>query len=265
MLGYWQWFAPREMAPGIFRLDDGGYVNSYLVVGDREAVLVDTGLGIADVRRTVRAITALPVTVINTHAHWDHVMGNHLFSQVMIAKTEARWLSGPYPQDRLRRLLRSRPFSRPLPPGFSPRSYRFMPSRPAILLEGETTLDLGGRVLRVVPAPGHTPGSIAVLDEVTKTALVGDAAGAGLLYAQSPGGSDLAAWVDTLRRIASFRPECVMPGHGEPVAGDFLAAQAAEIDALIRGERRVWRRPDGLWQAELTGFSLLLPADYQAT
>jgi len=265
MRGHWQWFSPQEVAPGVFRLDDAGYVNSYLVLGSRQAALIDTGLGIADMRRVVREITPLPVTVINTHAHWDHVMGNHLFSRIMIAAAEGRWLAGPYPQDRLRRLLRNQRFTRPFPAGFSPRAYRFISSRPSVLVAGGETLDLGGRRLRIVPAPGHTAGSLIVSDDEARIAWVGDAAGTGMLYAQSPGGSDLWAWAETLDRLAAREPVLVLPGHGPPVDAAFVRQQAVEMRGLADGERTAWRRPDGLWQADLEGFAVLLPADYQST
>jgi glyoxylase-like metal-dependent hydrolase (beta-lactamase superfamily II) len=46
---------------------------SYLVLGAERAALIDTGMGIADIRAEVERLTDLPVTAVNTHSHYDHV------------------------------------------------------------------------------------------------------------------------------------------------------------------------------------------------
>src|SRR5579859_5807077 len=53
---------------------------SYLIVGTKQAVLFDTGMGIADIHKVVRQLTSRPVVVLNSHTHNDHVGGNSLFS-----------------------------------------------------------------------------------------------------------------------------------------------------------------------------------------
>ena len=47
----------------------------YLVTGAREALLIDTCLGVGNLRDQVEALTSLPVTVAITHGHVDHAMG----------------------------------------------------------------------------------------------------------------------------------------------------------------------------------------------
>lgn len=54
--------------------------HAYLLTGTKQALLIDTGLGVCDLFSAVRSLTSLPVTVALTHAHWDHIGGCNAFS-----------------------------------------------------------------------------------------------------------------------------------------------------------------------------------------
>jgi len=74
------WFAVRELEPGIHLVCEPPHVNSYLISGSAEAVLFDTGMGISDIKTIVCGLTDLPIRVVNSHHHFDHIGGNQLFS-----------------------------------------------------------------------------------------------------------------------------------------------------------------------------------------
>ena len=79
------WFKVHAVAPGVFAISEPRQyegVTSFLIVGSRRAVLFDTGLGVVGIDRVVRQLTAMPVTVINSHTHFDHVGGNRGFADV---------------------------------------------------------------------------------------------------------------------------------------------------------------------------------------
>ena len=88
-------------------LDDDSYVISeynhweethcYLLLGTSKAVLIDTGLGVSNIRDIIDKLTQLPISVITTHAHWDHIGGHHLFEDISIHALEADWLSKQFP------------------------------------------------------------------------------------------------------------------------------------------------------------------------
>ena len=63
--------------------DETSSVYLYLLEGEQSALLLDTGLGQIDLRKLVAGLTQLPVQVLNTHAHFDHIGGNGLFDRVM--------------------------------------------------------------------------------------------------------------------------------------------------------------------------------------
>jgi glyoxylase-like metal-dependent hydrolase (beta-lactamase superfamily II) len=64
--------------PHVYALAEFEHVEkviSYLVVGDSQALLFDTGLGKKSIHNAIKTITKLPVTIFLTHSHWDHVGG----------------------------------------------------------------------------------------------------------------------------------------------------------------------------------------------
>src|ERR687887_275058 len=99
------WFNVAQIAPATWQISEPlgkieprfgvATVNMFLVAGRQRAALIDTGMGIGDLRATVRALTDLPVLVCNTHYHWDHSAGNSAFEQIAIHQAEMNLLMQP--------------------------------------------------------------------------------------------------------------------------------------------------------------------------
>src|SRR4029077_16203063 len=80
-----KWFEVYGIRPGVFAIYEphqAEEVISYLIVGEKRALLFDTGMGIADIKRTVEGLTRLPVSVLNSHTHNDHVGDNWRFTDI---------------------------------------------------------------------------------------------------------------------------------------------------------------------------------------
>ena len=80
-----EWFKVYVVAPDVYAINEPRQeeqVTSFLIVGSKRAVLFDSGLGIGRISDVVRKLTALPVTVLNSHTHFDHVGGNREFTDV---------------------------------------------------------------------------------------------------------------------------------------------------------------------------------------
>lgn len=74
-----RWFTVTRISESVWRIDDHGRDNIYLVEGSEKALLIDTGTGVGDLKGLAASLTDRPVLVVNTHAHPDHCAGNHQF------------------------------------------------------------------------------------------------------------------------------------------------------------------------------------------
>jgi Metallo-beta-lactamase superfamily len=80
------WFEIYRIRPDVYAIYEPHQfeeVISYLIVGERRALLFDTGLGVASIRAVIAQLTELPVTVLNSHTHFDHTGGNAEFSDIL--------------------------------------------------------------------------------------------------------------------------------------------------------------------------------------
>ncbi len=220
----------RELEPGVHLLSEPGHVNSFLIQGSKSAVLLDTGLGVANIRAVAEELTDKPLLVVNSHYHFDHSGGNTLFDEIAIHREGAPLLAKPAPDglaegymEYTKRLLEAwGPYKRaddlyfhlitierlirPLPDDFDPTTYRIVPTRATRLLEDGDVLDLGGRRLEVLHTPGHSPDCICVLDRANGLLFGGDTVNTGPVYAQLED-SNLEKFAGSLDRLARMRDD----------------------------------------------------------
>src|ERR1700674_3321604 len=79
------WFEVYKIRPGVFAIYEPHQLEeviSYLILGSDKALLFDTGMGISNIQAVVAGLTKLPVSVVNSHTHNDHVGDNWRFNEV---------------------------------------------------------------------------------------------------------------------------------------------------------------------------------------
>jgi glyoxylase-like metal-dependent hydrolase (beta-lactamase superfamily II) len=211
-------------------------VNMYLVVGRERAALVDTGMGIGDLPAEVRKITDLPCSVFNTHSHWDHIGANSRFAEIAIHADEAHLLAREPDLKWLQEVLHLPAARAVLPAGFDSSAYRILPRTATHRLQDGDEVDLGGRALRVLHIPGHSPGHVAFFDEISGALFTGDSVYPGPMYACFAGG-DPAAFARSLRRLADLEGvTMVCPGHNAVVSEPGWLGKVAEgVAAALSG------------------------------
>jgi glyoxylase-like metal-dependent hydrolase (beta-lactamase superfamily II) len=255
------WFATEEVEPGTWLVSEPGHVNCFLVEGTERAVLVDTGLGIADIGPAARQLTDKPILVVNTHSHSDHRGGNWRFTDVAAHPLAAGTLTGPVDKDQLAGYLEvareqlaayqrareaddrffhlftatTRP--RPLPEDASRWAVPGGPA-PTPLADGER-IGLGGRELTVLYTPGHSADSLCLLDERAGLLFAGDTLITGDFWAHTPD-TEMEVFAATLRRLADQLAgwlSAIYPAHTLRYRArpGMLAAAADAFEASVDG------------------------------
>ena len=75
------WFTIEQIDRDTFSISEYKHweeTHCYLLCGEKYAILIDTGLGVSNIRKIVDSLTKLPVMTVTTHVHWDHIGGPYM-------------------------------------------------------------------------------------------------------------------------------------------------------------------------------------------
>ena len=144
------WFTIETIDRDTFAISEYKHweeTHCYLLCGTEKAVLIDTGLGVDNIKRIVDRLTSLPVMVITTHIHWDHIGGHKYFKDIAVYEKEKDWLSVqfPIPLQTVKSNLMCKPCD--FPKNFSIDEYQIFNGTPQRILCDGDSLDLGDRKL----------------------------------------------------------------------------------------------------------------------
>src|SRR4029077_11099409 len=184
-----KWFEVYRIRPGVFAIYEPHQqeeIISYLIVGDKQALLFDTGMGISDIKKLAEGLTMLPVSVVNSHTHNDHVGDNWRFSDVYGMDTDFTRANAKGSKEDAQAEIAPGEICGDLPPGFNSADYSTRPFHISHWIHDHDKIDLGGRVLEVISVTGHTPDAIALLDEKNGLLFTGDTFYAGPIWLFRP-------------------------------------------------------------------------------
>jgi glyoxylase-like metal-dependent hydrolase (beta-lactamase superfamily II) len=256
------WFEVYKIRPGVFaiyELHQLEEVISYLIVGGDRALLFDTGMGISNIQAVVAALTKVPVSVVNSHTHNDHVGDNWRFKDIYGMDTDFTRTNARGSKDDAQAELAPDELCGALPSGFDAKAYATKPFHITHWLHDGDTIDLGGRTLKVMATPGHTPDEIALLDEKNGLLFTGDTFYLGPIYLYRPE-TDMDAYVASVKKLAAMGPnlQLLLPAHNTPVADPgYLPKVVAAIQQVRRGEVKPVAK-DGKHEYVFEDFSFLM-------
>ncbi len=186
-----------------------GDIRMFILAGDEKALLIDTGLSVENVRGIAEDLTGLPLFLLNTHADRDHTGCNEQFDCFFMHPAEA------------------------------PNYERSGKKGTIVPVEEGDEIDLGNRKLRIIHIPGHTPGSIGVLDVNGRVLISGDPVqqnGAIFMFGEQRSMED---YVRGLEHLESFTGEFdeLWPSHGDlPVATSVIAEVRKGAEDVLEGK-----------------------------
>lgn len=210
-----------RIAPGTWAVEDG-MVRFFILEGEDSALLLDSGVTAQDARAIAETVTSKPLLLLNTHADRDHIAGNGAFSAAMMHPAETS------------------------------NYYHTAGAKGEVVpvWDGDV-IDLGLRKLEIVHIPGHTPGSIAVLDPGAKMLFPGDSVQDGNIYMFGIQ-REIHAYLHSLKRLRTMegRFDSIYPCHGTyPLRPD-------QIDRLIAGTAEVVAGRAAGEEAEMHGTTI---------
>ncbi len=204
----------KQLLPHLYLIDDAGESVCYVIEGKTHAMVIDTANGHEDLQKIVRTLTNLPLIVVDTHGHPDHIFGNVYFDEA--------WL---HPDD----FALADSFFDEMKEGDQAGGLKPCPVKPLAIGQ---VFDLGELELEVVSLRGHTPGSIGLLDRKDRILFTGDGINTHL-WMQLDGCSsirELREMLIALKEKHGHEFDYILHGHDQG-----LRAAAPTIDQLIRG------------------------------
>lgn len=191
-----------------WRIEETG-VRFFLLASEERALLIDSGMQVKNAKEIAEGLTELPVSLLITHGDRDHVGSNEEFPVFYMHPAEA---SNYY--------------------NTQGKTGEFIP-----VWDGDV-LDLGGRPLEIIALPGHTPGSIAVLDRNARVLISGDPVQDGQIF-MFGAQREMRAYIHSLERLEGYRDafDWVYPSHGScPVSPDLIPALREAAGKVLAGE-----------------------------
>lgn len=185
--------------------------HAYLLNGAEYSLLIDTGLGIMNIRDEIIKLTNKPVIAVATHIHWDHIGGHEHFSNFYVHEDEVGWLSGEFPLslEQIKGYVVERC---ELPASFNIDRYKFFQGTATRVLKDNDIIDIGGRFIEVLHTPGHSPGHMCFYEKSRGFLFTGDLVYKDTLLAYYPS-TDPEAYLASLEKISNFPVKNVFPAH----------------------------------------------------
>lgn len=245
----------KEIAPATWWISEFGLVNAFVVEGEEQCAIIDTGCGYGNIRVVAESVTKKPFIVLMTHAHPDHDGGIYHFKDCQI-----------YMNDDDRSLLETNVFG--LGSGNSFRRTYIETRGPArcpdIMDEVEKTIpadnpdcnfqsinvddgdviNLGGRTLECIHTPGHSEGSVCYLDGNTRILFSGDTVNNSIILTRLPDNNPslIEKYHKTLEKLWSREKDfdVLAIGHGGPlidksIIHDYLQLTGGLLDGGMTG------------------------------
>jgi glyoxylase-like metal-dependent hydrolase (beta-lactamase superfamily II) len=235
------WFEVYKVAPGTFAIYEPRQFEetiSYLIVGTKQAVLFDTGMGIGNIKAVVTRLTSRPVVVLNSHTHNDHVGGNWQFPFVFGMDTAFTRANAKGSREDAQAELTGDNLCGDLPKGFSRANYTTKPWKISLFVHDGFKVNLGRRTVEIIATPGHTPDAISLLDRENGLLFTGDTYYPATIWLYRPE-TDLTAYITSLKKLVALAPEVklVLGAHNIPVASPAVLAQLQDgIQQVVDGK-----------------------------
>ena len=213
-------YKANKVADRVWAIVENNTVNIYLVEGKDSTLVIDAGYGSGDLKAYLQTLTKLPLMLVNTHGHGDHTGSDNQFPEIYAHPDDFGLINAGFDENRQPIAIQSKDVALPV----------LIPVR-----EGHV-FDLGGRKLEVIEVPGHTHGSICLLDKDNKILFAGDHTN-GIVWLFLKDCYPLEVYLKSLQKVEARMDEydIIMPGHNTPLEKTFISEQIACVKSILDG------------------------------
>ncbi len=233
------WFEVYKLTDNtyaILELNNWQEAIGYLLIGTEKALLVDTLMGIGDVKLVVDELTNLPVTVINTHSHFDHNSGNYQFDTIYgvdipYANENAKGKTN----EQIRGSVGPETFWKNIPESFDQDTFTAKGYDVDHFVTDGEIISLGDRDIEVVFIPGHSPDSILLIDRKNRMMMTGDSFYPAPIYVHTST-SNFQDYFLSSQIMFGYRDDVdfLLPGHNETMlSSNYLNELRAATMAIM--------------------------------
>lgn len=232
-------FMLQQVSRNVWAIDEFGIDIMYLVIGTKRALLIDTGIGLGNIRAVVETMTRLPYDVVNTHHHYDHAGGNGHFDVVYAHENAIPVILAQNREDTRKEFFLSQQarteynheaslvYDSKMLGSFSMKALR----------EGDQFC-LGDRDLEVIFTPGHTKDGICLLDRQNRLLFSGDTVVSTPTLMFDTFSDTMTNYLESLEKLHGMKNayELIFPGHYlRPIGEIYVEHQIACVKEILEG------------------------------
>ena len=261
------YFEIIKIKEDIYHIYEPGDVGSTLILGENQAMLIDTGYGFANIKEVVDSITDLPLIVVNTHGHTDHNGGNRYFEQVwmnpddMPSYEDYQKIQKPLVAARFEGIRKAAGKPPIWPEDFDRMAWYEAGTKEFLWLSHGQSFELGNdHRIEVIAVPGHTAGSVMLFDWKHHILFPGDDLDYSL-WMHFKASAHLAEYKERLKILKNYPIEGILPAHKKCLLTPWILKRMPEaLEHLsVEKSRRFFHprtgEPGYLYKEKLNGES----------
>lgn len=189
-----------KLKENVYLMNDNNESTGYIIIGTEKAAVIDTMNGYDNIYDVVRTVTDLPLVVINTHGHIDHVSGDYFFDEVYINQKDAEIAQHTFESRQYNKMKKK---------------YNLQDAKLKWMQEGDV-FDLGEITLEIYEVAGHTPGSVCILDKEDRILFTGDSINRHC-WMQLEESTSLETFYESLDRLSFLNGsyDTILTGHAQ--------------------------------------------------
>jgi glyoxylase-like metal-dependent hydrolase (beta-lactamase superfamily II) len=211
----------------------------YLLEGTQSALLIDAGFGLGNLRDFVKSLTSKPLAIVNTHAHPDHTGGNYQFLKVHVGAADLESTKSSLDPIATREMAKMVMKDIVIADSLKFPDTLHLVATDLVPINDGYIFKLGGRDVRVITLPGHSPGSLCLLDVNSKFLFTGDNSTETWLFFKDS--LPVETYLKSLQKLNKSKSKfsTLFPGHGPPLSNTTVDELIACCQLILSGKGEI--------------------------